>query len=276
DWVAPVAAEAHRLGMGVTGHVPAFSSPDRVIRDGYNDIAHINQLMLGWILDPKEDTRTPLRLTGMARGANLDLASPRVRTTIELMKANHIALDTTSMTLERLMLSRSGEVQAGDRPYLDHVPIGYQRYRKRSFVTINSPADDAAYQGGFRKVLEVMTLLDKEGIQMLPGTDDTTGFALLRELELYVAAGISPAKTLRYATLDCEKYFRRDSQLGTIERGKLADFVLVDGDPTQDISAMRRTRMTMVGGVAYYPAEIFEFLSIKPFAAPPPVTAAAK
>jgi len=276
DWVAPVAAEAHRLGMGVTGHVPAFSSPDRVIRDGYNDIAHINQLMLGWILDPKEDTRTPLRLTGMARGANLDLSSPRVRTTIELMKANHIALDTTSMTLERLMLSRSGEVQAGDRPYLDHVPIGYQRYRKRSFVTINSPADDAAYQGGFKKVLEVMTLLDKEGIQMLPGTDDTTGFALLRELELYVAAGISPAKTLRYATLDCEKYFKRDSQLGTIERGKLADFVLVDGDPTQDISAMRKTRMTMVGGVAYYPAEIFEFLSIKPFAAPPPVTAAAK
>ena len=121
-----------------------------------------------------------------------------------------------------------------------------------------------------------MTLLDKEGIQMLPGTDDTTGFALLRELELYVAAGISPAKTLRYATLDCEKYFRRDSQLGTIERGKLADFVLVDGDPTQDISAMRKTRMTMVGGVAYYPADIFDFLSIKPFAAPPPVTGAAK
>jgi imidazolonepropionase-like amidohydrolase len=93
---------------------------------------------------------------------------------------------------------------------------------------------------------------------------------------LYVAAGIQPAKTLRYATLDCEKYFKRDSQLGTIERGKLADFVLVDGDPTQDIGAMRKARMTMVGGVAYYPAEIFEFLSIKPFAAPPPVTVASR
>jgi hypothetical protein len=75
DWVAPVAAEAHRLGMGVTGHVPAFSSPDRVIRDGYNDIAHINQLMLGWILDPKEDTRTPLRLTGMARASAISRPS---------------------------------------------------------------------------------------------------------------------------------------------------------------------------------------------------------
>ena len=71
-------------------------------------------LMLVWILDPQEDARTPVRLTGMARGATLDLSSPRVRTTVELMKANKVALDTTDMTLERLMLSRSGEVQAGE------------------------------------------------------------------------------------------------------------------------------------------------------------------
>jgi hypothetical protein len=274
DWVAPVAAEAHRLGMGVTGHVPAFSSPDRVIRDGYNDIAHINQLMLGWILDPKEDTRTPLRLTGMARAKDLDLGSPRVRTTIELMKSHHVALDTTTMTLERLMLSRSGEVQAGDRPYLDHVPIGYQRYRKRSFVTIKTPADDAAYRESFKTILQVMKLLDEEHIQMLPGTDDITGFSLLRELELYRMAGFPPARVLQMDTLDCERYFGRDRQAGTIERGKLADFVLVDGDPTADISRMRNTRMTMVGGVAYYPAEIYRFLSIKPFADPPTVSVA--
>ena len=274
DWVAPVAAEAHRLGMGVTGHVPAFSTPDRVIREGYDAIAHVNQLMLGWILKPGEDTRTPLRLTAMARAGALDLDSAPVRTTIELMKTRHVALDTTAMTLERLMLSRSGEVQAGDAPYLDHVPIGYQRYRKRSFVTIKSPADDAAYQAGFRKILEVLKRLDAEGIQLLPGTDDTTGFAQLRELELYVKAGIPAGKTLYDDTLGAERYLRREADLGTIERGKLADFVLVSGDPTKDISAIRNTRMTMVGGVAYYPAEIFDWLAIKPFAPPPPVSVA--
>ena len=272
DWVAPVAAEAKRLGLGVTGHVPAFSSPDRVIRDGYDDIAHINQLMLGWILDPKDDTRTPLRLTGMARGKDLDLKSDRVRATVQLMKDRHIALDTTAMILERLMLSRSSQVQAGDAPYLDHVPIGYQRYRRRGFVTINTPQDDADDQAGFRKLLEVLKLLDDEGIQLLPGTDDGTGFSLLREMEVYVMAGLTPGKALRLATLDSEKYFRRDSQLGTIERGKLADFILVEGDPTRDISALRKNRMTMVGGVAYYPAEIYEHLAIRPFAPPPPVT----
>jgi len=274
DWVAPVAAEAKRLGMGVTGHVPAFSSPDRVIRDGYDDIAHVNQLMLGWILDPKEDTRTPLRLTGMARGKDLDLKSERVQSTVRLMKKKGIALDTTAMILERLMLSRSGQVQAGDAPYLDHVPIGYQRYRKRSFVTIKTPQDDADYQGGFRKVLEVLKMLDDAGVQLLPGTDDGTGFSNLREMEVYVAAGIPAGRALYLSTLGAERYFKRDHELGTIQRGKLADFILVDGDPTADISALRKNRMTMVGGVAYYPAEIYEHLTIKPFTAPPPVTPA--
>lgn len=274
DWVAPIAAEAHRLGMGVTGHVPAFSSADRVIKDGYDDIAHVNQLMLGWILDPKEDTRTPLRLTGMARGKDLDLSSPKVQATVAAMKEKGVALDTTAMILERLMLSRSGQVQAGDAPYLSHGPIGYQRYRKRNFVTINNPQQDADYQAGYAKVLEVLKLLDDNGVQLLPGTDDGTGFSVHRELEVYVNAGISPGKTLRLATLDSEKYFGRDHSLGSIERGKLADLILVDGDPTKDISDIRKVRMTMVGGVAYYPAEIYDHLNIKPFAAPPPVTPA--
>ncbi|WP_374469967.1 amidohydrolase family protein [Phenylobacterium sp.] len=271
DWVAPVAAEAHRLGLGVSGHVPAFSSPDRVIRDGYNDIAHVNQLMLGWMLTPDEDTRTPLRLTGMARGADLDLNSPKVRATVALMREKGVKLDTTAVILERLMLSRSGQVNAGDRPYLDHVPIGYQRYRKRGFVTLEHPHDDERYQGGFERVLETLKLLDTSGVQLLPGTDDGTGFTLHRELELYVKAGIPAGKALRLATLDAETYFGRDQQLGTIERGKLADFILVAGDPVADISKIRQVRMTVVGGVVYFPAEIYEHLSIKPFATPPAV-----
>ncbi|MES2033915.1 MAG: amidohydrolase family protein, partial [Pseudomonadota bacterium] len=232
DWVAPLAAEAHRLGMGVTGHVPAFSSPDRVMRDGYNDIAHVNQLMLGWILKPGEDTRTPLRLTGMARGKDLDLTSGPVQATIRLMKEKDVKLDTTAMILERLMLARSGRVQPADVAYLDHMPVAYQRSRKRGFVTIRTPQDDADYQAGFAKVLQVLKLLDDSGVQLLPSTDDGSGFALHRELELYVKAGISPGRTLRLATLEPEIYFGRDSQLGSIERGKLADLILVPGDPT--------------------------------------------
>jgi hypothetical protein len=275
DWVKPIAAEAHRLGMGVTGHVPAFTTPDRVLSEGYNDIAHVNQLMLGWLLQPGEDTRTPLRLTAMTRAGDLDLSSPRVTHTLALMKEKHAALDTTDMILERLMLSRAGQVQEGDAPYLDHTPIGYQRFRKRTFAPVKAAADDAAYQAGFAKTLQVMKLLDDNGIQLLPGTDDTTGFSLHRELELYVKAGLTPAKALRLATYDAERYFHRDQTLGTVERGKLADFILVAGDPTKDIRQIRRVRMTVRGGVVYYPSEIYQFLGVTPFEAAPPVTPAA-
>lgn len=272
-WVAPVAQEAHRLGMRVSGHVPAFMSPDRAIRDGYDEINHINQLALGWLIGPQEDTRTTLRLTAMGeRMASLDLNSEKVRTTIALMKEHKIALDTTMVILERLLASRAGQVQEGDAAYLDHMPIGYQRYRKRSFVEFKNQAEDQAYLRSVDKLLELMNVLYKEGIQMLPGTDDTSGFTVQRELELYQKAGIPAAQVLRMATYDCEKYLGFEQSLGSIEAGKLADFILLQGDPTKDVSAVRQIRAVMKDGMLYYPSEIYQALGIKPFAAPPAVT----
>ncbi|MFT4025769.1 MAG: amidohydrolase family protein [Novosphingobium sp.] len=276
DWVAPIAREAHRLGLKVTGHVPAFDTPDRVIADGYDSIAHVNQLMLGWILKPGEDSRTPLRLTAMQRAGALDLAAPPVRRTIDLMKARKVALDPTAVILEQLMLSRARQVPPGQEDSLGHMPIGFQRYRKRSFVTLADKAQDEAYHTGFVKVLETIGLLHREGIRLLPGTDDTTGFALLRELELYVKAGLTPAEALRSATLGAEEFLGRTDRLGTLERGKLADLVLVPGDPTKDISAIRRPRMVLRGGVVYFPSEIHAALGITPFTTPPTVRTAAK
>jgi hypothetical protein len=276
DWVKPIATEAHRLGLRVTGHVPAFDTPDRVIEDGYDSIAHINQLMLGWILRPDEDSRTPLRLTAMSRGGSLDLTSPRVRKTVGLMKEHGIALDTTAVIVEQLMLSRARQVPPGQEDFLSHMPIGFQRYRKRSFVTIADKAEDAAYQSGFAKVLETIGMLHREGIRLLPGTDDATGFSVQRELELYVKAGFTPAEALRTGTLGAEEFLGRTDRLGTIARGKLADFVLVPGDPTSDISAIRRPRMVVRGGVIYFPSEIYTALGIAPFTTAPAIRPAAK
>jgi Amidohydrolase family len=272
DWVAPFAAEAKRLGLRTTGHVPAFDTPDRVLADGYNEIAHINQLMLGWLLSPQEDTRTPLRLTGMARAATLDLNSAKVRKTIDLFKKKNAGLDTTAVILERLMLSRAGTVQAGDQAYLDHVPVGYQRYRKRTFVPLKDEGEDGQYRRAFDKILATMALLHKEGIKLWPGTDDMTGFTLHRELELYAKAGIPVGEVLRRASFDADQYMQRDQQYGSIERGKRADFFLTVGDPSKDISAVRQIRMVLKDGVIYYPSEIYQALNIKPFAAAPAVT----
>ena len=271
DWVKPIADEAHHLGMTVTGHIPAFDTPDRAIQDGYNEITHTNQLMLGWLLQPGEDTRTPLRLTAMARAATLDLSSPAVQNTVSLMKANHIVHDPTAVILERLMLSRAGTVQPGDIDYLDHMPIAYQRYHKRTFVPINNAAEDDTYRKAFAKVIDTLRMLHENGIRLLPGTDDGTGFTLHRELELYTIAGMTPAEALRAGTLLPEEYIGHASELGTIERGKVADFFLVAGDPTKDIRAIKFPRMVSKGDSIYFPSEIYQALSIKPFATPPAI-----
>jgi hypothetical protein len=254
--------------------VPAFTTPDRMIEDGYDEITHVNQLMLGWLIKPGEDTRTPLRLTALSRAADLDLAGAPVRHTIDLMKSHQVGLDTTAVIVERLMLSRAGEVAEGDEPYLDHMPIGYQRYRRRSFVNFKDEAEKARYDKAFAKVLDVMALLHREGIPLWPGTDDTTGFTVHRELELYAKIGMTPAEVLRVATFDCDRYLSRDQDYGSLERGKRADFFLIPGDPTKNISAIREIRLVMKDGVAYYPQEIYSAIGIKPFASPPPLTAA--
>jgi len=272
DWVIPLIEVAHENSMRVSGHVPAFMSPDAVIEAGYDAIAHINQLMLGWLLEPGEDTRTPLRLTGMKRAAELDLNNPRVRKSVALMQAHGTSLDTTAVILERLMLSRAGEVNPGDAAYLSHMPIGYQRYRKRTFVPLDEPGDDAAYVAAFDVLLNVIKLLYDNGIRLLIGTDDTTGFTVQRELELYVKAGIPASATLAMASLGSAGYLEQTGVLGSIEPGKYADFFLVSGNPVANISAIREIRLVSRGGVIYFPQEIYQALGIEPFAAPLTVT----
>jgi imidazolonepropionase-like amidohydrolase len=274
SWVAPLSAEARKLGLRTVGHVPAFATPDQMIEAGYNEITHINQLMLGWLLNPGEDTRTPLRLTAMARAADLDLSSDKVRHTIALMKSHNVGLDTTTSIVEQLMMSRAGKIPENSAAYLEHMPIGYLRYHERTYVRFKDAAEDARYVAAFAKVVDTMALLRKEGIKMWPGTDNAIGFPMHRELELYVKAGFTPAEALRIASYDCDAYMNREQQFGSIARGKTADFLLVPGDPTKDIGALHSIRLVMKDGVIYYPNEIYAAYGIAPFASPPPLTPA--
>lgn len=102
---------------------------------------------------------------------------------------------------------------------------------------------------------------------LMLGTDDQAGFILHSELELWVKAGIPAPAALAYATIGAARLIGWDQQLGSIEPGKAADLYLVDGDPTKDISALRRGTLVMKGTSVYYPDEIHAALGVKPFAA---------
>lgn len=110
-------AEARRLGLRVMGHVPAFTSADAMIAAGYDEITHINQLALGWIIKPGEATRMLFRLTALGRLSGLDLDSAAVQSTLDTTKDKGIALDPTIGIHENLQLNRDGSVARMPKAY---------------------------------------------------------------------------------------------------------------------------------------------------------------
>jgi imidazolonepropionase-like amidohydrolase len=271
EWIPALVKEAKALGLHVMGHVPAFTNADAMIAAGYDEMTHINQVMLGWVLEPGEDTRTLLRLTALQRLPSLDLNSGRVNATIRAMVDNKVTIDPTFAIHESLLLSRNGTINPGMTDYVDHMPVGVQRSAKQAWAKISSPADDKAYRGAFDQIAATIRKMHEAGIFLIPGTDMGGSFTFHRELELYQKAGMTPAQILRRATYDMAQYLKQDQSLGSIEKGKLADFFLIQGDPVKDLKAIKAIRMVAKDGVFYYPSEVYPEFGIKPFATKPKV-----
>lgn len=271
EWVPAMAEAAHARGMRVAGHIPAFSTPDEMIEAGYDEITHINQVMLSWVLGPEDDTRTLARITGMAKFADLDLNSEKVQKTINMMVERGIVADPTTVIHEFGMTGRNGETRIGMADYIDHMPVAVQRNSKVALLNVADDAEDAAYRAAFDKIIETLTMMHDRGIFLVPGTDMGGAFELHREVELFQRFGFTPAEALRRATYDMADYLGFDDR-GAIEPGKLADFFLVPGDPTADIKAIKSIALVSRGGTVYFPSEIYPEFGITPFTDVPGVS----
>jgi len=272
EWVPATIAEAHRLGLRVAGHIPAFTNADTMIGAGYDELTHINQVMLGWVLQPGEDTRTLLRITALKRLPALDLASPPVQHTLDLMTQKHIAIDPTVTIHELALTGRNGQIAPIARAYYDHMPVSEQRALKQQMLDTSAAGDDAAFRAAYGKIIETVKMMHDRGIFIVPGTDLGGAYTLHRELQNYVAIGMTPGEILRRDTLEVAAYMGRDQSLGSIERGKYADFFLIPGDPTADLNALTDIAMVVKDGTFYYPAEVYPEFGIRPFAPAPGVT----
>ncbi len=275
EWSPAVVAEAHRLGLRVAGHVPAFSSADAMIAAGYDEITHVNQMMLGWVLNPGEDTRTLFRFTAMRRFPALDVDGPNVRATLDAMVQRGVAHEPTIAIHELGLTALDGKPNPGALDYIDHMPPAEQRALRQALFGADTPQQRAEYVAAYAKIIETLSAMHRRGIMLIPGTDLGGGFTYHRELELFGQLGMTPSEVLRRATLDMAKYLGQDQQLGSIERGKLADFFLVPGDPTVDLGAIKRIAMVVKDGTVYFPDEVYPKLGIKPFAFVPKVSPAA-
>ncbi|HEX9707381.1 MAG TPA: amidohydrolase family protein [Steroidobacteraceae bacterium] len=272
EWAAPVAAYAHSRGLRVSGHVPAFSRSERVVRDGYDELQHINQLMLNFVSDPDTDSRTLARfiLVGEKSRA-LDLDSSEVRDFIALLAERGTVVDATLATFEAMYTQQQGDMDPAFAAIADHMPFATQRSWRNNSMDVSGGRLEI-YRSSWKRMVEFFGRLHAAGIPLVAGTDNIAGFTLHRELELYVRAGLTPGEAVRIATENGARYAGVLGDRGTVERGKRADLILVDGDPTKNISDIRRVSYVLKDGVGYAPSALYESFGVRPFAAPPGIS----
>jgi hypothetical protein len=261
-----IVAHAHARGMRVSGHVPAFMRAQEVVEHGFDEINHINQVMLNFLVTPKTDTRTLERFTLPAeRLATLDLNSRPVRDFVALLKRHKTVIDPTAGTFAFIQ-QREGEVSPSYAPVIDHLPPTVQRWFVSGGMNIADDAAAARYKASYAAMVKFIGHLYRAGVPLVAGTDEyVVGLALHSELALYVQAGLTPAQALQVATLNGAKYTGTLHDRGSITPGKLADLVLVDGDPTKDIADLRRVALVITQGKLISPSGLFTAMGIKPF-----------
>jgi hypothetical protein len=264
EWVAPLAERAHSHGLRVSGHIPAFMSAEQAVRAGYDEIQHINMVFLNFLAGDREDTRQQIRFTLYGDEAgNLDLESDEVQSFFALLKKNNVSVDPTAAIFDTSLRHLAGTPDPTFAAVVDHLPpnVGRSRYN----VQMNKRGQEEAWLRSAEKQAAMLKALHDYGIQLVPGSDDMAAFTVHREIELYVEAGISTADVLKIATLDSARITGVADRKGSIEVGKDADLILVDGNPFEDISAIRRAALVMKGDTLYRPEDLYRAIGIKPF-----------
>lgn len=263
ELVPAIVDEAHKKGLRVSGHIPSGMIASECIKDGFDEVQHVNFLMLNFMPDVKE-TRTPARFVEPGkRGASLDLNSAAVKDFTALLKEHHTTLDPTLTVFEGMYLARPGKINPSYEMVANRFPSQVRRGLLGGGLPVPDGMDET-YRQSFAKMEKLVGTLYAAGVPIESGTDGLAGFTLERELELDVDAGIPAGAVLQNATLGAARIMKKDGELGSIAAGKLADVVLVDGNPTEKISDVRKTSLVMKDGVIYKPAELYTELGIQP------------
>jgi imidazolonepropionase-like amidohydrolase len=255
---------SHKRGMRVSGHIPNGLTAAQFVSEGADEIQHINFLFLNFFADKVKDTRTPERFTAVGQyAAGLDLNSQPVNDFITLLLQHHTTVDVTLATFEGMFTGRPKQVSPDMAPVLPRLPAQVQRGAYTGGLPVTA-ANDQTYRDSYEAMLKMTKRMYDAGVPILAGTDATAGIMLHRELELEVRAGIPPLKALQNATMVAATVLKQQDKLGSVEAGKLADLVLVEGDPGADISNIRRCRMVFKDGAIFDSAKLYAAVGIQP------------
>jgi imidazolonepropionase-like amidohydrolase len=259
-----IADAAHARGLRVSGHVPAFMTARQFVAGGADEIQHLNFIVLNFLFDTVKDTRGTTRFTAVAEHASqLGPDNPQVQQFIVYLKAHRTVLDPTMNIFEGMFCGDPAAVTPGLEQIAPRLPPQIRR-GLLSEALVPPQGQEATYRAAFPAMLKLLKGLYDAGITIIPGTDSLAGYTLLHELELYERAGIPAPQVLRMATLTSAQVIGVDRERGVIAPGKLADLILVDGDPSLHIADLHRITLVMKEGHVFDPQQIEKALGISP------------
>ncbi|HWA89894.1 MAG TPA: amidohydrolase family protein [Rhizomicrobium sp.] len=256
-WVKPMADEAHKLGLHVHGHIPHGMRPLDAVHAGYDEITHINFVMMQAMPDDIVANSNGMnRFIGTGKyAAGVDLGAKAMRDYLDELAARHITVDPTLVTFEDLYVPDTGTFPTADAPYADTLPAQFARGFLSTAMAPTPELSRETMRASFAKLKALVGELDKRHIAIVAGTDGV-GFELVRELELYVEAGMTPEDAMAAATSTPAKVFGMWDKTGSLEKGKLAELALIDGDPSKNIGDLRQVEMVMRDGKMMQAADL--------------------
>ena len=248
-WLPASIREAHKLGLHVHGHIPAGMRPVDAIAAGYDEITHINWVMMQAMPDSVIPVSNGImRFEGPGRYAkDVKLEDPVIETIIGAMASKRIYSDPTMAVFEALYVPENGDLSPAYAPFLGTLPPTTERNFRAGGFAVPKDLTRADYRASWAKMVGLLGKMHQAGIPIVAGTDGF-GIEIVRELEIYVEAGLSPAQALAAATIVPARLVRQDGKTGSVKVGKTADLVLVEGDPSARIGDLRQTRVVMLDG----------------------------
>ncbi|WP_266169019.1 amidohydrolase family protein [Dyella subtropica] len=250
ELVPVIADEAHKLGLTVTGHVPEGMTTAQAVAAGYDSVNHIHYVARD-LLHMERDKPVP----------PIDFSTPDAQQQLALFKAHRTVFDDTTVLFQTLTRPAATPLETLE-PGITHVAPSLAAALN---ATGAPPAKAPEFAQRYAAFLATLRELHKQGLTIVAGTDqDVPGYSLHRELEIYVQAGFTPMEALQAATSVPARVLKLDKELGTLEVGKRADMLLLDGDPLADIRNTRRIAKTISGGTVYDPAPLWQSVGFKP------------
>ena len=264
ELVPIIADHAHARGLRVSGHVPAFMSARQFVEGGADEIQHLNFIVLNFLFPEVKETRNRDRFIKVAeRAQEFTPDKPEVRDFINFLGQHHTVLDPTISIFEGLFCGNPAAITPGLEEIVPRFPPQVRRAMLSGALEV-PPDKQSAYHEAFPAMLRLLKAIHDAGVTIIPGTDALAGYTLHHELELYAEAGIAPAEILRMATWTPALVMGVNNDRGVIAPGKLADMILVDGDPTKNIRDINNITTVIKGGKVYDPTAIEKALGIAP------------